>query len=75
MTFQKLFEIFCLKEDRRHERDHRMREIKEYFAWGGTDIAAVKASMLDRLDQHKDTEHSRQDVLSHCQEAWPIHTD
>ena len=35
-TFQRLVEIFCLREDRRHERDLEMQAIKEKFAWGGT---------------------------------------
>ena len=32
-----MFEIFCLTEDRRHERDPRMQGLKELFAWGGCD--------------------------------------
>ena len=35
-TFQKMFEIFRLREDRRHERDLPMQSIKELLAWGGT---------------------------------------
>ena len=34
-TFQSFFEIFVLREDRRHERDASMRQLKELFAWGG----------------------------------------
>ena len=34
--FQNLFEIFVLREDRRHERDAEMRNIKEKLAWGGS---------------------------------------
>ena len=34
-TFQSFFEIFVLREDRRHERDAAMRKLKELFAWGG----------------------------------------
>ena len=34
-TFQSFFEIFVLREDRRHERDASMRRLKELFAWGG----------------------------------------
>ncbi len=35
-TFQRNFEMFVLREDRRHERDPAMRTIKEKLAWGGT---------------------------------------
>ncbi len=35
-SFTQCFEIFVLKEDRRHERDPLMRDIKEKLAWGGT---------------------------------------
>ena len=35
-TFQRLVEIFTLREDRRHEKDVAMQNIKEKFAWGGT---------------------------------------
>ena len=34
-TFQTYFEIFTLREDRRHERDAEMRTLKELIAWGG----------------------------------------
>ena len=34
-TFQNNFEIFTLREDRRHERDAEMRNLKELIAWGG----------------------------------------
>ena len=34
-TFQTLFEVFRLHEDRRHERDLGMQGIKELLAWGG----------------------------------------
>ena len=34
-TFQQGFEIFCLTEDRRHEKDLNMQRLKELFAWGG----------------------------------------
>ena len=34
-TFQSFFEVFVLREDRRHERDAAMRKLKELFAWGG----------------------------------------
>ena len=34
-TFQTNFEIFTLREDRRHERDAEMRILKELIAWGG----------------------------------------
>ena len=34
-TFQTTFEIFTLREDRRHERDAEMRNLKELIAWGG----------------------------------------
>ena len=34
-TFQTYFEIFVLREDRRHEKDAEMRELKELIAWGG----------------------------------------
>ena len=32
-TFQQGFEIFCLTEDRRHEKDLHMQHLKELFAW------------------------------------------
>ena len=35
-TFQTMFEVFRLREDRRHERDPAMRELKEKMAWGGS---------------------------------------
>ncbi len=35
-AFQNIFEIFRLSEDRRHEREPGMQQIKEKFAWGGT---------------------------------------
>ena len=35
-TFQTMFEIFRLREDRRHERDPEMQALKELVAWGGT---------------------------------------
>ena len=34
-TFQTYIEIFVLREDRRHEKDAEMRELKELIAWGG----------------------------------------
>ena len=33
--FQRLFEVMCLRDDRRHERDLGMQRLKELFAWGG----------------------------------------
>ena len=44
--FQNLFEIFVLKEDRRHERDAEMRAIKEKLAWGGS-IPSASATAED----------------------------
>ena len=35
--FRLYFEVFVLKEDRRHERDPKLREIKELLAWGGVE--------------------------------------
>ncbi len=34
--FRTLFEIFMLHEDRRHERDPGMQQLKEKIAWGGS---------------------------------------
>ena len=33
--FRNMFEIFVLRNDRRHERDLAMQTLKEKFAWGG----------------------------------------
>lgn len=33
--FRSYFEVFVLEEDRRHERDSEMRNVKELLAWGG----------------------------------------
>ena len=43
-TFQQYFEVFCLREDRRHERDAAMRELKELVAWGGAEHGGGLAS-------------------------------
>ena len=42
-SFQRLFEVFWLREDRRHERQPRLHRIKEHLAWGGTDLAGLKS--------------------------------
>ena len=35
--FRNLFEVFVLREDRRHEKDPDMRRLKELLAWGGSE--------------------------------------
>ena len=35
--FLDMFEIFVLREDRRHEKDADMRRLKELLAWGGSE--------------------------------------
>ena len=40
-TFHKFFEVFRLREDRRHERDLYMQGIKEKIAWGGLPLEAA----------------------------------
>ena len=37
-TFQNYFEIFRLREDRRHERDPHLQDVKELLAWGGVHV-------------------------------------
>ena len=38
--FYEDFEIFTLLEDRRHEKDPAMQQVKELIAWGGVDNPA-----------------------------------
>ena len=45
-------------EDRRHERNPAMKEIKELVAWGGVDIQGLKKA--------------HQDSSEPCTEIWPI---
>ena len=37
-------DIFWLREDRRHERQPRLHRNKDHLAWGGADLAALKAA-------------------------------
>ena len=61
-TFQHLFEIFVLKEDRRHARSPGIRRIKELVAWGGCDLdVATGTSMQDRLHIFG-SEHCKDDL-------------
>jgi hypothetical protein len=57
-TFQRLFEIFYLAEDRRHERNPAMKEIKELVAWGGVSVDMMKKS--------------NEDATTACTKDWPV---
>ena len=59
-SFQEVFEIFTLAEDRRHEKDIRMQRLKELFAWGG-------CCPPQRLQSADD--------LSNLTSPWPVHEE
>ena len=63
--FQNLFEIFVLREDRRHERDAEMRAIKEKLAWGGS-IPPTNATAKDGWNVDEDVANA----VTRNSDAW-----
>ena len=58
-TFQTKFEIFVLKEDRRHARSPEIREVKELIAWGGVNLDEATATTQQQRLQIFETDDSK----------------